>query len=112
VLRKRHSQAPYGGTRATGSAIVISTPVRAVPVCLRQRMPAAGIYPVVDIARSHLGAMRKIEGSAHRTLDATIAECRFGKTASQITVVRPFHECVGWQAQGTPQYLRWSDADP
>jgi hypothetical protein len=46
-------------------------------------MPAAGINPVVDIARSHLGA--EIEGSAHGALDAAISEGRFGRASLQIT---------------------------
>jgi len=39
-------------------------------------MPAAGINPVVDIARSHLGA--EIEGAAHGALDAAIPKSWFG----------------------------------
>jgi hypothetical protein len=39
--------------------------------------------PVIDIARSHLGA--KIEGSAHGALNAAIPESRFGRASLQIT---------------------------
>jgi hypothetical protein len=56
-------------------------------------MPAAGINPVVDIARSHLRA--KIESSAHGALNAAIPEGRFGRAALQIRIVRPFHCSIG-----------------
>jgi hypothetical protein len=58
-------------------------PARAVPVRLRQQMPAARINPVVDIARSQLGA--EIVGSAHGALDAAISEGWFGRASLQIT---------------------------
>jgi hypothetical protein len=48
------------------------------------------VTPIVDIARSHLGA--KIKGSAHGALDAAIPEGRFRRPALQI---RRLHHCSG-----------------
>jgi hypothetical protein len=61
-------------------------PAHAVPVRLRQQMPAAVINPVVDIARSQLEA--EIEGSAHGALNAAIPESRLGRASLQITGCR------------------------
>jgi hypothetical protein len=58
-------------------------PAHAVPVRLRQQMPAAGINPIVDVARCQLDV--ETEGSSHGALNASIPESRLGRASLQIT---------------------------
>src|SRR5262249_39831471 len=93
VLRNRHSHAPCGGTRLTGSHIARS--VRSVQRIDTDRLaaaqPAADVCPIVNLRRSQRRGAGCREGPLDRPLHRPAALGRPARPLAQIRVAIPFH---------------------